>query len=88
MTVFDHTTGFTRGEVEASVYDRFDVEFFRSASKRVDNWFPDVTGALERRPPFAAMGKNEPVVLQRRPSVVPPEVECGRFFSAYIFVSP
>ena len=80
MTVFDHTTGFTRGEVEASVYDRFDVEFFRSASKRVDNWFPDVTGALERRPPFAAMGKDEPVILQRRPSVVPPEVECGRFF--------
>jgi len=80
MTVFDHTTGFTRGEVESSVYDRFDVDFFRSASKRVENWFPDVTGALERRPPFAAMGKNEPFVLQRRPAIVPPEIECGRFF--------
>lgn len=80
MTIFTHTTGFTRGEVEASVFDRFDVDFFQSASKRVDNWFPDVTGALERRPPFAAMGKEQPLILQRRPDVVPPEVECGRFF--------
>lgn len=86
MTTFLHTTGFTRGEVESSVYDRFDVEFYAAASKRVENWFPDITGAIERRPAFTALGGDDPVILQRRPSVVPPEVECGRFFMrAFVF---
>ncbi len=79
MTVFSHTTGFTRGEVESSLYDRFDVDFYRAASKLIDNWFPDVTGALERRPAFKATGKNAPFLVQAYPPEIPSGSDCGEF---------
>lgn len=50
MTIFSHTTGFTRGEVDESLYDRVDVDFYKSASRFVENWFPDLTGSITRRP--------------------------------------
>jgi len=79
MTVFSHTTGFTRGEVESSLFDRFDVDFYRAASKLIDNWFPDVTGALERRPAFKATGKNAPFLVQAYPPEIPVGSDCGEF---------
>jgi len=79
MTVFSHTTGFTRGEVESSLFDRFDVDFYRAASKLIDNWFPDVTGALDRRPAFKATGKTAPFIVQPRPPEVPAGSDCGEF---------
>lgn len=50
--MFVHTTGFTRGEVDEALWDRVDVDFYRSASRLVENWFPDLTGAIQRRPGF------------------------------------
>lgn len=47
-----HTTGFTRGEVDEALWDRVDVDFYRAASRYVENWFPDLTGAIQRRPGF------------------------------------
>lgn len=52
MAIYQHTTGFTRGEVDESVWDRADVDFYASAAKRIDNWFPDLAGGLKRRPPI------------------------------------
>lgn len=48
--MFVSTTGFTRGEVDAALWDRVDVDFYRSASKYIENWLPDLTGAISRRP--------------------------------------
>ena len=79
MTVFSHTTGFTRGEVESSLFDRFDVDFYRAASKRVENWFPDVTGSIERRPALKPLGETDPVIFPGRPDIVPGDVDCGEF---------
>src|SRR6056297_1263317 len=79
MTVFSHTTGFTRGEVESSLFDRFDVDFYNAASKLVDNWFPDVTGALERRPAFKPTGTDAPFIVKPRPDEVPAGSDCGEF---------
>ena len=79
MTVYSHTTGFTRGEVEASLFDRFDVDFYRSASKRVDNWFPDVTGALERRPAFAPLGDDPFFIAPVPTGVTAPAEDCAEF---------
>lgn len=79
MTVYSHTTGFTRGEVEASLFDRFDVDFYRSANKRVDNWFPDVTGALERRPAVVPLGDNPFFILPVPPGVTASPTDCGEF---------
>lgn len=50
--LFQHTTGFTRGEVYESVWDRADMDFYVSAAKRVENWLIDITGGLRRRPPI------------------------------------
>jgi hypothetical protein len=50
MAIYQHTTGFTRGEVDESLWDRVDVDFYATAAKVVDNWFPNVAGGLERRP--------------------------------------
>lgn len=85
-TAFSHTTGFTRGEVESSLFDRFDVDFYRAASKRVENWFPDVTGALERRPGFKPVGNTtQPFgdvsfLVPEYPEEIDPSVDCGQFF--------
>ena len=49
MTTFVRTTGFTRGEVDESLYDREDVDFYSSAARRVLNWFPDRIGGVRRR---------------------------------------
>ena len=86
MTVYSHTTGFTRGEVEASLFDRFDVDFYRAASKKVDNWFPDVTGALERRPAFVPLG-DTPFLIPPVPTGVDATAEdCGEFhMRAFLF---
>lgn len=51
MTRFVRTTGFQRGEVDESLYDREDVEFYTSASRSLLNWFPDRIGGLRRRTP-------------------------------------
>lgn len=51
--MFVSTTGFTRGEVDAALWDRVDVDFYRSASKYIENWLPDLTGAISRRPRLA-----------------------------------
>ncbi len=80
MTSFSHTTGFTRGEVESSLFDRFDVDFYASASKYIENWFPDVTGALERRPAIVPLGDSTPFTIPQRPTGVSTGVECGEFF--------
>ena len=79
MTVYSHTTGFTRGEVEASLFDRFDVDFYRAASKRVDNWFPDVTGALERRPAIVPLGDDPFFIAPVPAGVTASEEDCGEF---------
>lgn len=79
MTVYSHTTGFTRGEVEASLFDRFDVDFYRAASKRVDNWFPDVTGALERRPAIVPLGDAPFFIAPVPTGVTASEEDCGEF---------
>lgn len=79
MNVYSHTTGFTRGEVEASLYDRFDVDFYRAASELVDNWFPDVAGAIERRPGFVPLGSSSPTLVRQRPDGIPEGVDCGEF---------
>lgn len=50
MAFFYHTHGFTRGEVAPRLHDRVDVEFYQSAAKEIDNWLPDLTGAVSRRP--------------------------------------
>lgn len=50
MTIFSHTTGFTRGEVAEALYDRVDVDFYKSASRFMQDWFPDLTGSISRRP--------------------------------------
>ena len=50
MAIYQHTTGFTRGEVDESLYDRVDVDFYRAASKHMENWFPDLAGSIRRRP--------------------------------------
>ena len=52
MARYQHTTGFTRGEVDESLYDRVDVDFYRAASKHMENWFPDLAGSIKRRPPI------------------------------------
>ena len=49
MTRFVRTTGFSRGEVDESLYDREDVEFYTSAARRMLNWFPDRIGGVRRR---------------------------------------
>lgn len=51
MTRFVRTTGFSRGEVDESLYDREDVEFYTSAARRMLNWFPDRIGGVRRRVP-------------------------------------
>ena len=79
MTVYSHTTGFTRGEVEASLFDRFDVDFYRAANKRVDNWFPDVTGALERRPAIVPLGDDPFFIAPVPAGVTASEEDCGEF---------
>ena len=79
MTIYSHTTGFTRGEVEASLFDRFDVDFYRAASKRVDNWFPDVTGALERRPAIVPLGDDPFFIAPVPAGVTASEEDCGEF---------
>ena len=79
MTVYSHTTGFTRGEVEASLFDRFDVDFYRAANKRVDNWFPDVTGALERRPAIVPLGDDPFFIAPVPTGVTASEEDCGEF---------
>lgn len=50
MAYFQHTTGFTRGEISENLYDRADVDFYQSASKYMENWFPDIAGGVQRRP--------------------------------------
>ena len=52
MTVFQSKTTFGRGEVAPGLYDRADVEFYRSAAKRVENWFPELVGGVFVRPGF------------------------------------
>lgn len=49
MTRFVRTTGFSRGEVDESLYDREDVDFYASASRRLLNFFPDRIGSVRRR---------------------------------------
>jgi hypothetical protein len=61
MAVYQHTTGFTRGEVDESVWDRADVDFYVSAAKKVDNWFPNLAGGLKRRPPIKDVLASESV---------------------------
>lgn len=78
MTTYTSITSFTRGEVDATLYDRVDVDFYRTASKFMDNWFPDSSGAIERRPQFAAVG-SPPLLIPGRPSGVPSDVDCGEF---------
>ena len=80
MTVFDHTTGFTRGEVEASLYDRFDVDFYQSANKFMDNWFPDVTGSADRRPAFKSLDvEGVPLKILPRTADMPTSVSDTEF---------
>jgi hypothetical protein len=50
MSLFQHTTGFTRGEIDPSLRDRFDVDFYQAASEFMENWLPDRTGSIQRRP--------------------------------------
>lgn len=80
MTAFVHTTGFTRGEVEASLYDRFDVDFYQSASQFIDNWLPDVTGAIDRRPGFKALGTSAPLIISPRTADMPGTVDDTEFY--------
>lgn len=81
MSIYSHTTGFTRGEVDASLYDRFDVDFFRAASEFMENWFPDVTGAVSRRPGFAPVEMNgEPFQLPRNSPQLPPGAEPSELY--------
>jgi len=79
MSIYSHTTGFTRGEVEVGLFDRFDVDFFRAASERVDNWFPDVAGAISRRPGIVPLGDSSPTLVSQLPDFVVPGVDCGEF---------
>lgn len=47
--IFQHTTGFTRGEVDESVSDRADVDFYNSAALLLQNFSPDLAGGISRR---------------------------------------
>ena len=66
---FVHTQGFTRGEIDPSLYDRTDAsELYKSGSKLVDNWFPDLTGSLTRRPALAPVYSGGSAVELPTPS--------------------
>lgn len=80
MTTYSHTTGFTRGEVEASLYDRYDVDFYQSANKFMDNWFPDVTGSADRRPAFKSLDvSGVPLKILPRTADMPSTVDDTEF---------
>ncbi len=70
MTVFQHTTGFTRGEVDEALYDRFDVDFYRAANRFVENWFPDLTGAIQRRPGWQLAKHSVPSLWPTEPQSI------------------
>lgn len=52
MTVFVHTTRFSRGEVSEALHDRTDLDIYSAAAKYMENWLPNLPGSIERRPPF------------------------------------
>jgi hypothetical protein len=80
MTQFSHTSGFTRGEVDPALFDRYDVDFYTAASEFIENWFPDVTGSIQRRPAITPYGDTTPFIIPKRPTGVSSDVECGDFF--------
>lgn len=49
MTTFVQTQGFNRGEVDESLYDRTDADFYTSAFRRMQNWLPDLVGSARVR---------------------------------------
>lgn len=50
MPIYHHTTGFTHGEIDESLWDRVDVDFYAYSAKMIDNWLPTIAGGLKRRP--------------------------------------
>lgn len=82
MTLYQHKTTFGRGEVDAGLYDRFDVDFYNSAAERIDNWFPELTGGVFLRPGmslFESSEGGEPSVFSAAgsPSAPNPSMHCA-----------
>lgn len=52
MGIFTSVQSFNRGEVAPEFADRSDVEFYQSAVRKLDNWFPIPAGGVTTRPQF------------------------------------
>lgn len=55
MVQYVATQSFNRGEVAPEFWDRNDVDFYPSACRRLDNWFPLPAGGVTTRPPLGTL---------------------------------
>ena len=55
MVQYVATQSFNRGEVAPEFWDRNDVDFYASACRRLDNWFPLPAGGVTTRPPLETL---------------------------------
>jgi len=52
MSYFYTNNRFNRGEIDPSLHGRQDLDFYLGACKKMENWFPEATGGIKRRPYF------------------------------------